>query len=408
MSSSLNSVLIPLNISGRKSVFNSSNVKNIPSTPTPRASPTLSKSFSTLTTLGKQKSPRKFPQTLNLNESTTMPTIDINDDIKPESEISAAEKQDVSDASDVYEIKSDVGMKVEKVDYSGLIVKPSLEQELVDLGYIPLDKIVVKCDVDTVCKYIKAVNKTGHIVYVEMDSDGFVVMDANLQKLKITHSGNVIPYSIKNGSYQCAKNEGCSGVLFECDNGICTIKSDSDINPTETNYITTEDSKGNKIIIADDFIPYPIVKFTDLHYNPELVSQNIKDASDKLRNTAFGNCNDDMNNLQASAKYLFDTISEFNQNKTQITQTLSSTISQLENFHEQYENDPPTNNAEKTKLQSIRYNLRRRHELVVELLKLCGTFTQHTQQLNKITHKLNELKSHTQEIFDGIDGILDN
>jgi hypothetical protein len=114
------------------------------------------------------------------------------------------------------EIKEEITR--EKIDRSTTVRREwsvKLENELIELGYAPISKIVVSRGKATEGRYIKARNKYGQFVYIELDTDGAVSVDGK----EVTHlereEATVTPFDVKLEAYKCAGKDIC-GVAFEC------------------------------------------------------------------------------------------------------------------------------------------------------------------------------------------------
>ena len=101
-------------------------------------------------------------------------------------------------------------------NYQGVITHASLENELLNAGYVPLSKIVVRTEGgDKRTQYIKAMNKNGQKVFIMVDVHGYTTARSTDLTLIESHNVSVVPYSLKTGAYNCASKDVC-GVAFEC------------------------------------------------------------------------------------------------------------------------------------------------------------------------------------------------
>ena len=88
------------------------------------------------------------------------------------------------------------------------------------------------------------------------------------------------------------------------------------------------------------------------------------------------------------------------------SKTLSSTIDQLENIHDQYKIRPPTCKSEQCKLKSVRFNLRKRHDLTNDFLSLCQSASQRTDRVKELKDELKSLNDYATQLFTGIETVL--
>src|SRR5690606_12917323 len=100
-------------------------------------------------------------------------------------------------------------------DYKTLIVKVSLENELLNMGYTLMNKVIINENGHNKTHFIKAKNRKGQNVYILIDVDGYTTVDDNDLILKEYKNISIIPHSIKSGALNNACNE-VHGVAFEC------------------------------------------------------------------------------------------------------------------------------------------------------------------------------------------------
>ena len=295
-------------------------------------------------------------------------------------------------------------------DYQGMIQDKGVEQMLTESGYLPVDKILTKDENgNLMCQYIKSVDATGRTSFVDLDCEGYVSVDPKDMTMVNSGSNNasVVPYSVKMGTYECASSDVC-GVAFECDNEICTLKrADDSLVPSETVFTQSATDAGHKKhgMLDNHPISYPIVSLSDIKANPERVACSIKDAHDRMRNASFGQVSQDTSGLVNATKSLNNEISRFNANQKAISASLTNTIAQLEKIHAQYKRSPPTSDHERAKLRSVHYNLRKRHDMVVDHLKLSESVNSRVDRIRELSGEVKALNDYTEKLFAGLDGV---
>jgi len=97
-----------------------------------------------------------------------------------------------------------------------------VQKELIDMGYVPISKIVINKEGDMEAKYIKVLNKYCQPVYIELDTEGVL----SVEKGTVSHiemkTAMETPYDIRMEALECAGKDVC-GVAFECEGGVCTL-----------------------------------------------------------------------------------------------------------------------------------------------------------------------------------------
>lgn len=296
-------------------------------------------------------------------------------------------------------------------NYQGMIKDKGVEQTLTETGYLPVDKILTKDENgNLMCQYIKAVDPTGRSVFIDLDCEGYVAVDPKDMTMTTMSNASVVPYSIKMGTYECASSDVC-GVAFECDNEICTLKrSDNSLTPSETVFTSVsmpEMSSGHKEhgMISNQPIAYPIVTLSDIKANPDQVSCSIKDSHNRMRNISFGQAKKETESLVDATKDLNNEIRRYEINHKIISGTLARTIRELETIHEQYKRSPPSNDDERAKLRLVYHNLRKRHDLVVDHLKLSESVNSRVDRIKELSGEVRSLNDYAEKLFSGIDGV---
>jgi hypothetical protein len=442
------STLVPLKQVGSTSGNNKLNgiINNkdasIPSTPSPRpaSSSALKQSLSTLSSLSKPKTPLPASNT-NTNTSKTpikAPLTAINQSTKAVpfksvqqpvgstglvatrslSRIKPVEAAPLSLPVPIAFNESEptplglsnlnvneVPLEQEQLEPENEAPVVSSEETLIQSEYLPGEKVLIKCGGDVMCRYIKAVNKHGHTVYVELDTDGHVVVDPNMTILNKIDNDTMIPRSIKIGSYECAKNEACSGVIFECVNGICAVTNGPNMTPDENIYM----KEGTNENTNDLAVAYPVVRMSELKYGDlNIINKSIGETHSKLRNVALNSCDENVSGLRDSIDKLKVGIDQFVIYRKQVVETLASTIRYLDNVNSQYGNNGEIMNADdQANIRTIRFNLRKRHNLVLELVRLSETLCARKFQVDNLLQDVTELNQEASRLFTGIGGVME-
>jgi hypothetical protein len=305
--------------------------------------------------------------------------------------------------------------KLKTLEYlDALMDEPNIEEELLRYGYAPKEKIILQCNEDQSleCPYIKAVNKNGHTVFVELDVDGRVEMDnenVTIERKDI----NIVPYSAKIGEMDCSKLDVC-GLAFQCTDGICVLtRQDQSLTPLERNFqnmITIEkacDTCPRVGTINSSLISYPIVKMTEIRFNPDYVLKIVDDCTKRLRNIAirnseveFGATVCDLNNLTQGVNTLIT-------NNSIVHQNLKDSIAKLETWNNYYLQNPPCNDEDRDKHYKTQINLQIRNQMVVDLLNITSRFNSQRQLLKDVQNEVVSLNTYMNERFCSINEILD-
>ena len=286
-------------------------------------------------------------------------------------------------------------------DFNGMIEDSGVEKTLTDSGYLPLDKILSKDDNDNLmCQYIKVIDATGRTAFVDLDCEGYVSVNAkDVHVMASSKDVSVVPYSVKMGTYECASNDVC-GVAFECDNEVCTLKrTDNSLNPSESVFVHSKVNNQEHGLLSSHPIAYPIVSMSDIKVNPAAVARGIKDSHHRMRMAAFQQIERDAKELTAAATALEQQVARFHNIQHLVSNSLQTTTNQLERIHENYKRSPPSTDLERAKLRSVHYNLRKRHDLVIDDLRLAETVTERTDRIRELIGEIKSLNDYADRLF---------
>jgi len=296
-------------------------------------------------------------------------------------------------------------------NYQGILQDSNIEQQLIESGYLPIDKILTKDENDNLmCQYIKALDPTGRSAFVDLDCEGYVSIDPkNMSVTKMSNKASVVPYSTKIGTYDCASSEVC-GVAFECDNEICTVKrSDTNLAPTETVFTHVKNplSSGHKHhgMVESHPIAYPIVSMSEIKNNPEAVTCSIKQSHASMRNVSFNQGKKETKELAVVTKDLHDEVKRYERNQNIVSTKLSKGIAELEQVYEYYKKRPPVNDKERELKRQVIFNLRKRHDLVIDHLKLSESVNSRVNRIKELAGEIKELNDYGDKLFKGIDNV---
>lgn len=302
--------------------------------------------------------------------------------------------------------KSETTMKFH--DHKGMLVDSSVEQMLTKSGYLPVDKILTKDENDILmCQYIKAIDPTGRTAFVDLDCEGYVSVGPEDMAVTTASKASVLPYSVKMGTYECASSDVC-GVAFECDNEICTLKrNEKSLNPSEDVFSTEhkQSGEGHKEhgMLSNHPVAYPIVSMSDIKENPDRVACSIRDSHNRMRNVEFNQASRDSSMLVEATNALNNEARRFAISQKSNADKLKTTIDQLETVHETMKRRPPVTDKARANLRSVRYNLRRRHDLVIDHLKLSEAVNSRIHRVKELLEEIKTLNDYGDRLFEGLE-----
>ena len=297
-------------------------------------------------------------------------------------------------------------------DHKGALQNQDIEKTLLDLGFIPTEKILTKDEYgNLICHFIKTRDHVGRASYVELDCDdrdgmGYIKVSPNDTILTKSHEASVIPYALKVGSFEASKGD-IYGVGFECDNSVCIMsRKNPSLEPVETVFHFTKNAGEDMGIIENHYVPFPIVKMTEILANPSAAHKGIATSHVRMRNVSFQSCKKEIITMENSVKELQNEISKFEQKSKEVGSVLSSSIADLENQHEKFDLRGAKTSNDIEKLKLIRFNLAKRNDLTLDYIALCHSMKERAVKIANLKDEIKAFNDFSETLFHGIDKVL--
>lgn len=285
-----------------------------------------------------------------------------------------------------------------------------IEKKLIDLGFVPLEKVLVKTEDEIECKYIKAVNIFGDTVFIHLDVDGIIDAPSSSPCLVKKEKSTFVPYSLKIASADCLNMAVC-GVAFVCDNEYCVLERDSKGENIEENSFTVEkvNKNGTSTIEArkeGSIIPYPVVRLSEIFQNPSFMYSSIYENTKRIMNNAFNTAEEGVINTASLFKDLINGLTLFSKNKQELSTTIGEDIQELEKYLAEYETLPNKTPEQKELRNKVARNLRVRHEMIVEIIGLCQKVSSFRRELTEMKDKVEKAIEAEKLLFSKIGTII--
>lgn len=376
-----NSSVIPINQSYTKPstsprISTNTQMITIPTTPTAR---------SALLNLTAQKQDQK-------SESILFPTVkEVKQDtdiiIKPTAEIKNGE----------FEVR----------DYRGLVANSSIENELLNSGYGPLSRIVIRTDNgEKRTQYIKAINKKGQKVFIAIDVHGYTSARSTDLTLIEAHNASIVPYSLKTGAYECAGKDVC-GVAFECGaDAVCVLsRGTDDLTPKEANFVFVEQNapEAASLEINGTILTYPVIKLSEIRANPDEVLKNTDIATRRLRNSSYTITFYELKHEKESINKLSEAFAKFDAIRENAAIKLNKTLRTLEEWNDVYMQNPPTSDDNKDRYRKLQFNLAQRNDNISTLLRAMKKVADMNIEIDNITRNIDAITDHCEQEFANIE-----
>ncbi len=250
-----------------------------------------------------------------------------------------------------------------------------IENELSELGYTVINKIVTQK-----LQFLKAINKKGQKVYIYID-----ISDCSVKhnEIIITETNTKsLSYSIKNGAYNCAGTD-VIGIVFEYGtNSICTImRRDNELSFNETNYVFNHKDHSHNLSFEGCVITYPIIKFSELKVNPDMVLYNTDVVTRRLRNSEDSYERQELANTDCALEKLNEALCMFKFTCNNSTENLLSTIQQLKS-REDYQD------------YELRNDLIKSNDNIIKLICIMKKVASKRKEMEKITSEIEQLTNY--------------
>lgn len=265
-------------------------------------------------------------------------------------------------------------------------------------------------------RYVKVRTVDGYSAYIDMDKEGYLASEDSPPILVETPPTPLIQHSVKMGMYQAARTE-TEGIAFECDTFLCVISQAAETRePHEQNFslpsaLPAEGAPAPAPALAGacvcvNKIAYPVIKLTHLLANPYATAEYIEIASKRIRNQEYAHLQEALSNNVASIQRLSAAYDTFNQRQQQLFKDLSEKIKKVRTYLDPYKTNPPKTAQEKEKYHTIVYNLQRRNELIVDLLRMGHDVSQNLARVDELTHELGSADETIKTHFRGSEYVM--
>lgn len=257
---------------------------------------------------------------------------------------------------------------VEVSSAEGTTLNPTIETTLMEYGYAPAGKIITSdYQGNSIVRYIKAVNKLGQPVLVEMDTEGYVSVQPNDLTAIESKTAEIVPYTVRMSAQECAGLDVC-GVAFECEDAVCTMTSTTTY-PEETTFSYVSNRSEKSAVVNGNIVGFPIVRMSEIIANPKLVLELTDSATSRIRNAVHNQILAELEQTRMLLKHVEEDYDKFVNLEQRWASSLASSINELREMNISYVENPPIDEVNREKYRQLLHNLRIRNEMVVKLFE---------------------------------------
>jgi hypothetical protein len=274
-----------------------------------------------------------------------------------------------------------------------------LDRQIENAGLFPMEKIVISDENDgNSVRYMKAETQLGEPILIDVDVQGLVA--TRPEDLKVIQEQD-IPEDFQNeidfGKVYDSTGWEFQGVSMECKNGVCVVSRDEKMKPVRTFLKKMDnDDIDNVLDMANVF---PIVRFSDIVQNGNLIQKDISQAFKNLRNILYI---DEKQKLNDTVKFLEKLHTNFQDSVELIknaSDDLEETIQELTEYADIYQESGMDDVDEQEKYRMVIENLKIRNEKVLELIGVLRTFNKMHPIVRKLNDKVSDVKKTLEQDF---------
>ena len=282
-----------------------------------------------------------------------------------------------------------------------------LDRQVEQAGLKPLEKIVISDEKDgNSVRYMKAETHLGEPVLIDVDVHGLVATRPEDVKVR---EETIIPEEVEDKLplYKVYDETGMEfvGVSMECRDGVCVVSRDDKMKPVKT-YLKKMECKDGSCKELEMANVYPIVRFSDIVQNGQLVQDDISKTFKSLRNIFYI---EEKHKLNETEQYLGNLHQNFQDSIVLIKNAsteLENIITTLTEYADVYKEAGVDDIDEQEKYKLVIENLRIRNEKVLELIGVLRTFNQMYPAVKKLDETVASVKNALIRDFSNLDQIL--
>lgn len=290
----------------------------------------------------------------------------------------------------------------EKNNFEDYISLNNLEDDLKLHGFTPLSSVVID---DNKIKFIKAHSNRGQTVYIYIDKEGYLndIDDSIIYQENLNDVNNDISYSYKNGAYNSIGNLG-TGIVFEydCNNLYVIMRLNDEVDATEITYknLNCDDS-----LLKNEIITYPIVKYSEILVDKDIITNNIDDITRNLRNASYQLLLNDLNDTVTTLDSIYNGIDSFLIEKDNYLNELNDMMIDLNDVNNDYIKYPPTNDNDIEKYQILQNKLLEVNDDMSLLLYSIKKITNYNKELMEYNENIRDVRAFLKSKMDDVNKI---
>lgn len=285
-----------------------------------------------------------------------------------------------------------------------------LDRQIENAGLLPMQKIVISDENEgNSVRYMKAETALGEPILIDVDVQGLVATrPEDLKVIQQTEIPEDVENEIDFSKVYNSTGMEFQGVSMECRNGVCVLSRDDKMKPVKTFLKRMDNQESNDKSFLDMANVLPIVRFSDIVQNGNMIQKDISQTFKSLRNILYI---DEKQKLADTEKYLEELHTNFQESIDLIkdaSDDLEETIQELTEYAEIYQEAGLEDSEEQEKYRMVIENLKIRNEKVLELIGVLRTFNKMHPIVKKLNEKVASVKKTLEEDFQELNQNLSN
>lgn len=264
-----------------------------------------------------------------------------------------------------------------------------VEEELMDMGIIPQNKIVtLDQDGSRMMEYLLASTNNGDQMLIDLDDEGEVHSSGSTVFVE-TERVLDIPYSVKTASVECTGKKAC-GAAFVCDGGVCVLSRSfqDDVQKERTLIMASDQSR--TATISGNPVPMPVVRLSSIRANPSAVVENVNELTKQFFNLTMNTCIQTTDRVREKLGEIGNRLDDFEEASRKAYETLGEDNYFIQ--QQRKESGMPRTPEQRKKYLAMTNNLSIRHAMGRDLLTNCQRIHDLLPALSKIVERLYELE----------------
>lgn len=251
-------------------------------------------------------------------------------------------------------------------------------KKLESMGYFPQD---IRLKEKDKIRYVKASDKKGRTVYVDVDVEGEEVIE---EGIVLPETISIIaPNSLVRGGLACVEPEN-QAVAVECEGGVCVFSREKRFNLEEKNFSSQHRFPQHRIPNS-----CPVIKYSELTANPSQVEKAVEISCERITVSEMKFCDSLVEETGKSIIEAEACWKRFACSLLQRRKELFDSLRELETYRMNYEKGGESRDLYcNEKYDALLWNIKARRAKLANLILMCKGLTETKETIDGIAREL--------------------